>query len=79
MTYKIDQCVAKITSHVLLIYDGYEKIFDNGKQLADADFDKYYLVDSISIKDDMIAVTLKENDRINDTNCAAKSRCHLIN
>lgn len=68
MTYKIDQCVAKITSHILLICNGTEKVFENGKQLADADFDKYYLIDSISIKDDMIAVTLKENDRINNTN-----------
>lgn len=68
MTYKIDQFVAKITSHLLLSYDGYEKIFENGKQLADADFDKYYLIDSISIKDDMIAIKLKENDRINNTN-----------
>lgn len=68
MTYKLDPSVSKITSPILLIYDGYEKVFENGKQLADADFDKYYLIDNISIKDDMIAVKLKENDRINDTN-----------
>ena len=66
MTYKIDQCVAKITSHILLSYDGYEKVFENGKQLADAVFDKNYLIDSIGVKDSMILVSLKENDSIND-------------
>lgn len=68
MTYKLDPSVAKITSRILLISNGTEKVYENGEQLADADFDKYYLIESISIKDDMIAVKLKENDRINDTN-----------
>ena len=74
MTYKLDQSVAKITSRILLISNGTEKVYENGEQLANADFDKYYLIESISIKDDMIAVKLKENDSINDVKWANNSK-----
>lgn len=73
MTYKLDPSVSKITSPVLLIYDGCEKVFENGKQLADAVFDKNYLIDSISIKNNMIAVTLKGNDCLNEVKWANNS------
>ena len=69
MKYKIDQSISKIIAPVLLIYDGKEERYDSGKQAAEkAEFDKYYLIDSIDIRDNMIEITLKENDRTNDIN-----------
>ena len=73
MTYRLDQSVAKIASRILLICNGTEKVYENGKQLADAIFDKNYLIDSISIKESMIVVSLKENDSINDVKWANNS------
>ncbi len=73
MKYRIDQMVAKIAAPVLVLHDGKEQRFDNGTQAAAAEYDKNYLIDTIYVKDGVIVVTLKENDRINDINwCGEK-------
>ena len=48
---------------MILVVEGEEKRFSSGEELTRLDFQKYYLVDSISAIDGSVVVTLKENDR----------------
>ena len=58
----------KIISPVSVRYDGQTKEFINGKHLAEYEFEKNYLIDSISVDNGKLIIELKENDNINTTN-----------
>ena len=63
MTYKINPIVERIKSPIILHLDSAsepEHHFSNGKELADIYFDKQYLIDSISVINDAIAITVIE-------------------
>lgn len=70
MTYKLNPEVKKITSPITIKFDGSDSVlnFANGVALAEADFDKNYLIDSISAKDNSIEITIRENDMVNVVN-----------
>lgn len=68
MKYKLDQSVSKINAPIILVINDTESTYKSGRALAEADFDKNYLIDSIGVRDGSIVITLKENDMINDTN-----------
>ena len=68
MTYKIEQFVKKIKCPVLVKLEDSELRFENGEQLAEYDFNKSYIISSITAVDSMIVLSLVENNRINDTN-----------
>ena len=70
MTYKLNPEVKKITSPIKITFDGSDSVlnFANGAALADADFEKNYLIDSVSAKDNLIEITLRENDMVNVVN-----------
>jgi hypothetical protein len=61
MEYKIEAFVQKITSPVLCTIDGQTTEYASGQALYDTSFDKYYLVDSISVKGEKILLSLKEH------------------
>ena len=70
MTYKLNPYVKKITSPIKIKFDVSEEVmnFADGVALAEADFEKNYLIDSVSAKDSSIEITLRENDMINVVN-----------
>lgn len=68
MKYKLDQSISKIVAPIILVVGDEETVYESGKALADADFDKKYLIDFINVRNGNIVITLKENDMINDTN-----------
>ena len=55
-----------IKSPVILVVDGEEQRYSNGECLTALDFDKWYLVDSISARENDVVVTMKINDRVNE-------------
>ena len=66
MKYKLSYEVKKIKSRVLLKFEGKEAEYKSGTKLADVEFDKYYLIDSITAENDMVVLMLVENTKIND-------------
>ena len=66
MTYKLNPYVKKITSPIKIKFDVSEEVmnFADGVALAEADFEKNYLIDSVSAKDSSIEITLRENDMV---------------
>ena len=68
MTYKLNSEISKISAPVTLIIDGNEIEYDNGSLASDANFEKWYLIDEVTVKNDRILIYLKENTQINTTN-----------
>ena len=70
MTYKLNQEVKKIASPITIRFDGSDDVlsFANGTALADACFEKNYLIESVAAKDSTIEITLRENDMVNVVN-----------
>ena len=70
MTYKLNPEVKKIASPIKIKFVGSDDVlsFANGVALAEADFEKNYLIESVSAKDDSIEITLRENDMVNVVN-----------
>lgn len=68
MTYKLNPGIEKIKSKTIVVIDDKEFVFNNGKEAVKQEYDRNYLVDSISAKDDTVIVVLKENKLINSTN-----------
>lgn len=66
MKYKLSYEVEKIKSRILMKFDGNEAEYESGTELVDVEFDKYYLIDSIAAKNDMVVLELVENTKIND-------------
>ena len=68
MRYKLFSEFNKIISPVRIVLDnGAMMDYSDGEAVLDAEFDKPYCIESISADQDMIVITLKENDMINDT------------
>lgn len=67
MTYKLNFELKKIKSNIHITAP-MELEFENGEELCDYDFDKHYLIESISAKDSIIEIVLIENTQINTTN-----------
>ena len=64
MTYKLNPELRKIRSPVTLIFpDGMEKNFESGREIANAVFDKHYLIDEIKADGNVIKLKLMEQAR----------------
>lgn len=72
MTYKLSPEVSKIKSPVILRVEGGEsstdKMYADGAKLANATFEKNYVVRSLAAQGDVIVLTVSENLCINNTN-----------
>ena len=61
MTYKLNPEVGKIRNPVRLIFlDGTEKNFESGSEVANAAFDKRYIITEITAEDSKIKLKLME-------------------
>ena len=63
MTYKLNPQLRLIKAPVILVIERMERQYNSGEELTRLEFQKYYLIDSISARDGSVVVTLKENDR----------------
>jgi hypothetical protein len=63
MTYKLNPQLRLIKAPVILVIEGVEQCYGSGEELTTLTFDKNYIIDSISARDDRVVVALKENDR----------------
>lgn len=70
MTYKLNPEVKKICAPVIVRFaDRDEELsFPDGAALADAVFDKNYLIELLTVEDGAVALALCENDRVNVMN-----------
>lgn len=66
MTYKLESFVEKIESKVVCVFGDEEVEYSDGRTLSEQNFDKYWLVDSISVRNDKIVLVMKENKNINN-------------
>ena len=61
MTYKLNPCIGKIKSPVVLVLPtGEEKHFTDGMDAAKADFDRHYVIAEMAAKGDVIHLAVKE-------------------
>ena len=60
MKYKIEQFVAKINAPIVCRFDGEELSFENGKDLAEYQFDKRYEITELTIEDGKVIACLSE-------------------
>lgn len=60
MTYKLNPELRVIKSPVVLVIDGEERSFPDGKALVGEVFDKNYVVASITARDDIVVIELEE-------------------
>ena len=74
MTYKLNPEVKKIQSPVVVKFSNRaaEMTFASGAALADAVFDRNYLIESLVAEGDSIVLTVRENDTINAVNWAGE-------
>lgn len=63
MTYKLSPQLRFIKTPVILVIDEEEKRYPGGECLTKLEFDKRYVIDSISARDNAVVVTLKENNQ----------------
>ena len=63
MTNKLNPQLRLIKAPVILVIEGMERQYNSGEELTGLEFQKYYLIDSISARDGSVVGTLKENDR----------------
>lgn len=69
MTYKLNPEVRKICAPVKVRFvDGEEQLFPDGTALADAEFDKYYLLEALTAEGNAVILQLRENDKVNAIN-----------
>ena len=66
LKYKLETFIKKITSPVVIEYNGEVLEFPNGTAAYEQEFAKYMVVDEVKMLDNKICIVLKENDRIND-------------
>ena len=66
MTYKLNHILEVIKTPVILMIDGKGKRYSNGKELVEQTFEKNYLIESITARENTVVVTLKKNDMILD-------------
>ena len=65
MTYRLESIVKKIKSPVIAIFGETEKEYPDGAALSEESFDRYWLVESISVLNEKIVLKFRENDRVN--------------
>ena len=63
MTYKLNPQLRLIKAPVILVVEGVERMYSSGEELTRLEFEKYYVVNSISARGNKVIITLKENDR----------------
>ena len=63
MTYKLNPQLRLIKAPVILVVEGVERMYSSGEELTRLEFEKYYVVNSISARGTKAVITLKENDR----------------
>lgn len=63
MNYKLDSIIEKIKAPVICVIDGQESEYADGAALYGQEFSKYYLIESLSVREEKIVVTFKENKR----------------
>ena len=61
MTYRLESFIEKITAPVICVFGDKEAEYVDGKELSEQAFDKYWLVESISVRDDKVVLVMKEN------------------
>ena len=66
MTFKLNPQLRLILAPVVLVIDGKEQSYPNGESLTVLEFDRQYVIDSISAQDNTVVVTVKINDHVND-------------
>lgn len=64
MTYKTNSAVAKITCPVITVIDGKETRYENSQALVDDIFEKNYVIESMSARNDEIVIFLSEKQII---------------
>lgn len=72
MKFKIDSEVRKITSPIVLNIGDKEQNYENGSALSDYEFDKRYVIESISAKGDLVYITVAEGQDIPSTEWTKK-------
>lgn len=60
MNYRLESTIEKITAPIICVIDGQESEYPDGSTLYSKVFDKYYLIDSISVRGEKVVVNLKE-------------------
>ena len=63
MTYKLNPQLRLIKAPMILVVEGQESCYGSGEELTALSFEKNYIIDSISARDDKVVVVMKENDR----------------
>ena len=72
MIYKLNPQIKLITPPVILEVDVEEKSYGSGEELTRLEFEKNYIVESISARDGGVVVALKENEQIHNITCAGE-------
>ncbi len=65
MSYRLESFIEKIKSPVVCVFGDKETEYANGTVLAEQSFEKYWLVESITVRDNKVVLTMKENSRVN--------------
>ena len=65
MTYRLESFIKRITSPVICIFGEQEVSYADGKALYEQPFDKFWTVDTISVRDGKVILQMTENDQIN--------------
>lgn len=60
LTYKTESIVEKIKAPVICVIDGMETEFESGAAMYAHEFEKNYSMESISVRDSKVVVTLAE-------------------
>lgn len=60
LTYKTEHIVEKIDAPIICVIDGVETEYESGAAMYAHEFEKNYCVESISVRDSKVVVTLKE-------------------
>lgn len=66
LTYKLESFIKKITSPVVVEYDGKVQEFPNGAAVYEQDYTECLIVDEIKAVEKSVCIVLKKNDLIND-------------
>ncbi len=67
MTYKLNSELKKIKSPIVLLLCDQELRFNNGTELAEKEFNKPYIIDTITAKDNVVFITVLEKDNMPTT------------
>lgn len=60
LTYKTEHIVEKIDAPIICVIDGVETEYESGSAMYAHEFEKNYCIESISVRDSKVVVTLAE-------------------